>query len=145
MKKNVRLADIYVRIYNKRPLTLDDLIFLSKYDRECFEKTYQNVMYHIPEAKEQMHSEEKEEASPKEPPKEEVKEPLPREKPDIHAMLNHIKEMKLEDFPMTEIKEDSVKDLLGNLYMEMLFPHNDKYRYFQLEDGMETSTFNKKA
>ena len=50
MKKNIRLADIYVRIYNKRPLTLDDLVFLSKYDRECFEKTYQNVMYTLADA-----------------------------------------------------------------------------------------------
>ncbi len=40
MDKNVRLADIYIKIYNKRPLTLEDLTFLAKFDRECFEKTF---------------------------------------------------------------------------------------------------------
>ena len=52
MEKNIRLADIYIKIYNKRPLTLEDLTFLAKYDRECFEKTCQNLFYNIPEAKE---------------------------------------------------------------------------------------------
>ena len=52
MDKNVRLADIYIKIYNKRPLTLEDLTFLAKFDRECFEKTCQNLFYNLPEAKE---------------------------------------------------------------------------------------------
>ena len=52
MEKNVRLADIYVKIYNKQPLFMEDLAFLAKYDKECFEKTCRNLIYNIPEAKE---------------------------------------------------------------------------------------------
>ena len=52
MQKNIRLADIYIKIYNKQPLFMEDLAFLAKYDRECFEKTCNNLIYNIPEAKE---------------------------------------------------------------------------------------------
>ncbi len=153
MEKNVRLADIYVRIYNKRPLTLEDLIFLAKYDRECFEKTYQNVIYNLNDAKEKsgvkrhldiakqqktVFQKEKEERQ------EETKQ-KPDQKQDIKAMLGRIKNMQKEAFAVSELNADHVKNLLGSLYMEMLFPHNDRHRYFQLEDHVTSSTFNKKA
>ena len=150
MKKNIRLADIYVRIYNKRPLTLDDLVFLSKYDRECFEKTYQNVMYTLADARGQKKPAVMDEKSVKEcGPDTEKAENEQRteksEKPDIKKLLRNIQQMQWEDFPVPLVEADNVKNLLGSLYMEKLFPHNDKYRYFQLEDGADTSTFNKQA
>ena len=46
---------------------------------------------------------------------------------------------------MPELDTDKVKNLLGSLYMELLFPHNDKYRYFQLDEEAESSIFNQKA
>ena len=150
MKKNVRLADIYVRIYNKRPLTFDDLVFLSKYDRECFEKTYRNVMYNLAEAKEKHNvSETMPNPAPENDRNEEKKEDHAKanqeSRPDIQQLLDNIKNMQWEDFPVPMLQADNVKQLLGSLYMEKLFPHNDKYRYFQLEDNVDTSTFNKKA
>ena len=60
-------------------------------------------------------------------------------------MLSNLKEMELKELPVEEIKADEVKELLGNLYMELLFPHNDRERFFNLEDREELSVFNKKV
>ena len=54
MEKMQKLASIYVKIYNKRTLTIDDLTFLAKYDPECFAKTCENLIYKIPETRELM-------------------------------------------------------------------------------------------
>lgn len=151
MGKNIRLADIYIKIYNKRPLTLEDLTFLAKYDRECFEKTCQNLFYNIPEVKEFLQPE------PKENPTNQQEKPASfkasakagEEEPDqtarIQTLLENLKKMEWEEFPMPDLDTDKVKNLLGSLYMEMLFPHNDKYRYFQLEEEADSSIFNQKA
>ena len=52
MGKDTRLVNIYIKIHNKRTLTMEDLKYLSKYDPECFEKTCKNIVYKMPEAKE---------------------------------------------------------------------------------------------
>ncbi len=51
MAKDTRLINIYLKIHNKRTLTMDDLGYLAKYDPECFEKTCKNIVYKIPEIK----------------------------------------------------------------------------------------------
>ena len=153
MQKNIRLADIYIKIYNKQPLFMEDLAFLAKYDRECFEKTCQNLLYNLPEAKELLQPECEEQT------KQEVKQPKsagehdksesdtkePKQEPGILTLLENLKKMEWEEFPMPELDTDKVKNLLGSLYMELLFPHNDKYRYFQLDEEAESSIFNQKA
>lgn len=151
MGKNIRLADIYIKIYNKRPLTLEDLTFLAKYDRECFEKTCQNLFYNIPEVKELLQREPKE--NPVKPPKQSTSfqasakamEEEPSQTVRIQTLLENLKKMEWEEFPMPDLDTEKVKNLLGSLYMEMLFPHNDKYRYFQLEEEADSSIFNQKA
>ena len=45
MGKNARLADIYIKIYNKKPLMWEDMKFLAVYDPECFEKTKKNLIF----------------------------------------------------------------------------------------------------
>lgn len=162
MEKNVRLADIYIKIYNKQTLTMDDLVFLSKYDRECFEKTCRNLIYNIPDAKKLMEAKAKEEPSfqkagmetEKEAEKEiekeigeKIKENAKEEsgRDEVGILLENLGKMEWEEFPIQNISTDHVKNLLGSLYMEMLFPHNDRYRYFQLEDHVDSSIFNKKA
>ena len=69
MGKDTRLVNIYIKIHNKRTLTMEDLKYLSKYDPECFEKTCRNIVYKIPETKEILQPETQE---PKQLP-----EPLP--------------------------------------------------------------------
>ena len=47
MGKNARLADIYIKIYNKKPLMWEDMKFLAVYDPECFEKTCKNLIFKL--------------------------------------------------------------------------------------------------
>lgn len=149
MGKNVRLADIYIKIYNKRTLTMEDLTFLSKYDPECFAKTCQNLIYNIPETKKLMHQEEKTEEKPKELPAERreitmgVKVPLKKE--NMEQLLENLRKMEMKEISVQEVKAEKVKNLLGSLYMEMLFPHNDKDQYFEMEERNGSSIFNKKV
>ncbi|MCI8635549.1 MAG: hypothetical protein HFJ05_08105 [Eubacterium sp.] len=173
MEKNVRLADIYVKIYNKQPLMMEDLAFLAKYDRECFEKTCYNLIYNIPEAKELMkpipsegaedRQEKSEESAEENPriqqemqkggapaeaaPQEVVSDTAGREeqRPEIGVLLDNLKKMEWQEMPVPNLDAGKVKNLLGSLYMEMMFPHNDRYRYFDLEESSHRSIFNKKV
>ena len=110
MGKNVRLADIYIKIYNKRPLTMEDLTFLSKYDWE-----------------------------------EPMGEKISLKKENMELLLDNLRKMETKEISVQEVKADKVKNLLGSLYMEMLFPHNDKNQYFEMEERKESSVFNKKV
>lgn len=143
MGKDTRLVNIYIKIHNKHTLTLEDLKYLSKYDPECFEKTCKNIVYKMPETKDVLQPENK---NPKQLPESvPIFEKQPPDKEKIEAVLSNIKQMEMKELPIEDVSADTVKDLLGNLYMEMLFPHNDRQRFFNMEDHMESSFFNKKA
>ncbi len=121
MEKDMRLVNIYLKIYNKRSLTMDDLAYLAKYSPECFEKTCKNVIYNVPETKPIM--------EPEPPAKEELSEttkPESSECQKIELILENIKNLESNELPVSNIEAEEVKNLLGNLYMELLFPHNDK-------------------
>lgn len=137
MGKDTRLINIYLKIHNKRTLTMDDLGYLAEYDPECFEKTCKNIVYKIPEIKSIM-----------EPDIPEVLEDQPEpelsEWQSIEIILENLKRLEIEDFPVANIDTDTVKSLLGNLYMEMLFPHNDKYAFVNMADG-DASLFDVRA
>ena len=61
---------------------------------------------------------------------------------DIEKVLENLRHLEMRDFPVVDIDADRVKDLLGNLYMELLFPHNDNYPFMnQINDPI----FDKKA
>ena len=154
MQKNIRLADIYIKIYNKQPLFMEDLAFLAKYDRECFEKTCNNLIYNIPEAKELLKPKPGQgQGKPAKAAEEEAEESIGQEsqetheetKPQISTLLDNLKKMEWQKMPIPNLDAGKVKNLLGSLYMEMLFPHNGKYRYFNLEEGNDKSVFNKKV
>ena len=178
MGKNVRLANIYIKIYNKCPLTMDDLAFLAKYDPECFEKTCHNLAYNVPEAKALIHEkpEEKSGSQQKQMPAEKASSSMPlksdtdakraqtsikakheKEKHskdkqkkqdksvDIDLILDRLKSMERKELDMQDLNVDCVKQLLGTLYMELLFPHNDKDRTFEMKNMDDYSIFNKKA
>ena len=124
MGKNARLADIYIKIYNKKPLMWEDMKFLAVYDPECFEKTCKNLIFKIPETEKLM-----------QPLQETRALPVCR-KPGTAPMPLFQKTEVLPALPKNPV--------LTNLYMEMLFPHNDRDKYFQFENR-DSSIFNKKA
>ena len=143
MGKDTRLVNIYIKIHNKHTLTVEDLKYLSKYDPECFEKTCKNIVYKMPETKEILQPAQKERQEvPELPP---VFEKTPPDKQQIQAVLANLRQMELKEFPIENINTEEVKELLGSLYMEMLFPHNDIEKFFNMSGYREDSTFNKKA
>ncbi|MBU5473837.1 hypothetical protein [Roseburia sp. MSJ-14] len=148
MENKIRLADIYIKIYNKRSLTMDDLTFLAKYDPECFAKTCQNLVYNIPETKELLKPEEtKKEVKENLSEETEVPtgEPVVLKRESMEQILDNLRKMDMKELPIQEVKTEKVKNLLGSLYMEKLFPHNDREQYFNMEKEQEESKFNKKA
>ncbi len=137
MGKDTHLVNIYLKIHHEQPLTTDDLVYLAQYDPECFEKTCKNVVYNIPETKPIM-----EPVAP-EVPKDEQK-PEDSDKQNIEKVLENLKRLEMNDFPVTDIEADKVMSLLGNLYMEMLFPHNDKDTFIKMTNHGNASLFDKK-
>lgn len=138
MGKNIRLVNIYLKIHHKKPLTMDDLAYLAEYDPECFAKTCKNVVYNIPETKPIM-----------DPPASLVpdEETVPEisERQNIEKILRNLEHLDLKDFPAAEIDTEKIKSLLGTLYMELLFPHNDEEMFFSMAGNDKGSLFDKKA
>lgn len=64
---------------------------------------------------------------------------------DIEKVLENLRHLEMHDFPVADIDADRVKDLLGNLYMELLFPHNDDYPFMNMMDQLGEPTFDKRA
>lgn len=147
MEKDTRLINIYLKIHHKRALTIEDLNYLAQYDPECFEKTCKNVVYNIPETKPIMLPEITEVSQEPEPlrkEEQEIEQAVP-EWQNIEKVLENLKHLEMEEFPITDIDADKVKSLLGNLYMELLFPHNDKYPFMIMTTDTTASVFDKRA
>ncbi len=138
MEKDIRLVNIYLKIHHKKPLTMDDLGYLAEYDPECFAKTCKNVVYNIPEAKPIM-----EPAGPPASNEEEEAKPELSQRQSVEKILRNLEFLDAGDFPAADIDLEGVKSLLGSLYMELLFPHNDKENY--LEVTGKGTLFDKKA
>ena len=143
MGKDMHLVNIYLKIHNKRALTMDDLRYLAEYSPECFEKTCKNVVYNMPEAKPIMQPEVSEPHNEEQETEPSVLEQ--QERQNIEKVLDNIKSMEISELPVTDIDAEQVKDLLGNLYMELLFPHNDKHTFMEMTDDENKSSFDKKA
>lgn len=148
MGKNIRLVNIYLKIHHKRTLTMDDLAYLAEYDPECFVKTCKNVVYNIPETKPIMDPpapRAKEEAAKPEWGKwpERIEWP---ERQNIEMILRNLKQLERDDFPAGDVDSETIKSLLGNLYMELLFPHNDdKETFFNVAAEENGSLFDRRA
>lgn len=139
VEKDTRLINIYLKIHQKKALTLDDLGYLAEYDPECFRKTCENVVYNLPEAKAIMEPAEAEPA-PEEPT------PEGYDRQSIEMILENLKRLEVDEFPVSDdLDTDVVKRLLGNLYMELLYPHDDKYQFIDMADSEEKPVFDKKA
>ncbi len=134
MRKDTHLVNIYLKIHNKKTLTIDDLRYLAQYAPECFEKTCQNVVYNIPETKPLM--------VPDVLQKNDEKQPLQvSERQKIEHVLENIKCLEAKDVCIANVDADNVKNLLGNLYMELLFPHNDRDTFFDMTNEDKSSSF----
>ena len=146
---------------------MDDLALLAEYNPECFAKTCRNLIYNIPEAK-QLLSHLKDETpdvkdgEPKEDGFIPLKDlPMIRESQSpedtcedenqtarIQAenFLNNLGNLELSPDIVTELDTDKVKELVGNLYMEMLYPHNYKaYDIGFYEDDGDGKKFDMKS
>jgi len=138
MRKDTHLINIYLKIHNKKTLTMDDLRYLAQYDPECFQKTCKNVVYNIPETKPII--------EPKSTNTQLIEwKPQIPEAQSIQLILNNLKKLESDDYVVSNVDADSVKNLLGNLYMELLFPHNDKEIFINFTDNGNSSTFDKRA
>lgn len=146
MGKDTRLVNIYIKIHNKNTLTMEDLKYLSKYDPDCFEKTCRNIVYQLPETEEILQPKTVEDTSllQSSPPAPIMEKPAPDEQ-KIDAVIANLGRLERDQLPISEVDADIVKELLGNLYMEMLFPHNDREKFFSMEESENLSVFNKKV
>lgn len=138
MKKNTELVNIYLKIHNKQPLTMEDLRYLAWYAPECFEKTCKNVVYNMPESKPLMVPEE-------EAPKPPSLDPQPPDTDRIEKVLSNLGSLETDEQLFSSIQSDTVKELLGSLYMEMLFPHNGKDTFISATENEAFSRFDKKV
>lgn len=138
--KDTRLINIYLKIHNKKTLFLDDLRYLAKYAPDCFEKTCHNLVYNAPEAKPLM-----EPVVSQEPAYQETEKPQPTERQRIELVLDNLKYLEADDFLVADIDVNKVKNLLGSLYMELMFPHNDKDTFLEMAAEENTSSFDAKV
>ncbi len=156
MKKDTHLVNIYLKIHNKMPLTMDDLRYLAEYSPECFEKTCKNVVYNMPEAKEVLDSSSPNNSAtkvstvtPDSMPASNSSTPKTKDNSEvsdsekIENILKKLNHMEVNELPIPNVDADKVKNLLGNLYMELLFPNNDKDTFVDIMDK-RTSYFDKK-
>lgn len=138
MSRDTHLINIYLKIHQKRPLTMKDLRYLAKYDPECFEKTCKNVVYNVPETKPIM-----EPITEKQQTAEAKIEDNGRQ--NIEQILENLKRLEVKKLPVADVDAEKVKNLLGNLYMELMFPHNDKDTFLNMPLSEQKSKFDKKA
>ena len=143
MGKNTELLNIYLKIHQKRKLSWEDLEYLARFDPECFEKTCKNVVYNMPQAKPVIFQEQKTEEKMKVQKEDDTQE---EKRFFVGQLLENLKNMDPSQLPMVDFDLERVKNLLGNLYMELLFPHNDDKESFFSPMGEEKgSIFDKKA
>lgn len=143
MEKKTELINIYLKIHQKRDLTLEDLKYLAYYDPECFEKTCKNVVYNIPQAKPVILQ--KQESIQDDHPIQKLESIEKDNRLTIEQILKNLKHMEVKQLPIAEFDVDRVKNLLGSLYMELLFPHNDRDGFFSAAEEESGSRFDRKA
>ncbi|MBQ8245724.1 MAG: hypothetical protein IJZ42_01145 [Lachnospiraceae bacterium] len=162
MEKDTRLVNIYLKIHNKRSLTVDDLRYLAEHDPECFEKTCKNVVYNLPQSKPIVDpdSQRKEAASAggygggsvvqesvgtQFDAKADGKVWDAQSTFNARAVIKNLRRAEIGDTLFAGVDLEQVKDLLGNLYMELLFPHNDEEESFFDLMSEEIPRFDSKA
>ena len=70
---------------------------------------------------------------------------IQKERKFVDYILEKLKHLERKQIPLMEVDAERVKNLLGNLYMELLFPHNDKDTFFAPDYEEKGVKFDKKA
>lgn len=150
--KDLKLVNIYLKIHNKKVLTMDDLAYLAEYNPECFKKTCDNLIYKMPETKPLVKPPEGTSALQKKqdmaaddkrnPFEMTAEERLQNERMILQFFesLKKIKANKISTLQNVDVAQ--VKELVGNLFMENLFPHNGLQGYFELYEEEPATGFN---
>ncbi len=150
--KDIKLVNIYIKIHNKQVLTMDDLAYLAKYNPECFKKTCDNLIYKIPETKTLVKPpEETSEPEKKQDTAAEARrnpfemtagEKLQHERM-IRQFFESLKKIESREAnALQNVDVTQVKELVGSLFMENLFPHDGMQGYFDVHKEEAASTFN---
>ena len=162
MEKDTRLVNIYLKIHNKRTITVDDLRYLAEHDPECFEKTCKNVVYNLPQSKPIVDPQlAGDNGSAAKIPGSKIGETETvgtrfdaaasgdmwdaPSKFDARKVLRNLRKMEIGETLFSDVDLEQVKNLLGNLYMELLFPHNDEEESFFDLMSEEIPRFDSKA
>ena len=119
MGKDERLYEIYLKIHQKKVLMMDDLRYLAKFDPECFVRTWEKIVNSFPQTKTIL-----EPPAAAQEPEPEVR-PGMTERQSIEKILENLKRLEGKEIFAAGVDTDSVKNLLGNLYMELLFTHRE--------------------
>lgn len=142
MRKDVILANIYTKIHHKKPLTMDDLRYLALYAPECFKKTCAKVVNTLPETKPLIEPVKEKEVVATAPKADEVA--TASHQYSIDNILSNLRLLEANEFPVSDLDADNVKNLLGNMYMELLFEHNDKETIASMMNSINNSLFDAK-
>lgn len=144
MEKDPRLINIYLKIHNKRCITMDDLQYLAIYSPECFEKTCKNVVYNFPNAKEIMDPGKENKNCCEQQNTKVSFDAVAVDQNKIRQILKNLSQLEQNELPQTGVTAKEVKELLGNLYMELIFPHDDKIATLFMPES-NTSSFDFKV
>ena len=68
-----------------------------------------------------------------------------KENNNIDDILENIIRLEANELPLADLDADNVKNLLGNLYMELLFSHSDKETLASMVNQDTTSLFDAKV
>ena len=110
MEKNMELINVYLKIHQKRDLSIDDLKCLARYDPECFEKTCHNVVYNIPQAKPVLLPATVDDKRTKYAAGNTRK----NERRFVDQILEKLKHLEKNEIPPMDVEIERVKNLLGN-------------------------------
>ncbi len=151
-EKDLKLVNIYIKIHNKKVLTMDDLAYLAKYNPECFKKTCDNLIYKMPETKTLVKPPKKASAPEKKqgiagaarrnPFEMTAGEKLQNERMILQFFESLKKVESSQVSTLQNVDVTQVKELIGSLFMEHLFPHNGIQGYFDVQEEDSAPAFN---
>lgn len=119
MNTERRLKELYERIERGHSITLNDLVFLSEHDVECYTKTYQALVLDGPE----------EIVTPKETPAPATNMITMTAQQHVDEIIDILRKVGIREDVMKRMNAQDVLELLEEKAVEAA-PENDRYEYF---------------